>query len=65
MQSTFPAAHIQPADFRPHKPGSQVAQTVGRNPNPPAQRLAAPEVATTIPYVGESPAGFDPATGRR
>lgn len=62
MRSAYPAAHIRPADFRPHKPGGQVTQTVGVNPDPPATRSASPDMATTIPYMGESPTGFDPAT---
>jgi hypothetical protein len=55
----------RPADFYPHKQGqapTQVTQTAGTNPNAPAVRQAAPEVATSVPYEGGSPTGYDPYT---
>ena len=61
VQSAYPAAAVRPADFRPHKAG-QVTRTAGVNPDPPASRQATADWATTIPYAGGSPTGFDPAT---
>jgi hypothetical protein len=57
-----PGAATRPADFYPHKQGQQVTETVGMNPDPPAVRQAAPEIATSQPYTGGSPTGFDPYT---
>ena len=51
--------------FRPHHPKPSVTPTtatVGMNPDAPAKRQAAPEVAKPVPYIGESPTGFSPAT---
>lgn len=47
--------------FRPHQP-VQVTQTAGTNPNAPAGRQSAPSIAETVPYVGDSPTGYDPYT---
>ena len=49
IRSTYPAAAVRPADFRPHRPGAQVTRTAGANPNPPATQQAAPDVATGEP----------------
>lgn len=61
VQSTYQGAQISAAQFRPHA-DPQVTQTVGVNPDPPAQRQAAPDVAQTVPYVGESQTGYNPYT---
>ncbi len=61
VQSSFPAAAIRPADFRPDKRG-QVTQTAGVNPDPPAVQQAAPQAADSVPYAGDSPTGYDPYT---
>jgi len=55
-----PAQNLDPR-FRPHHP-VQLTQTAGANPNPPADRQAAPDISPTIPYEGDSPTGYDPYT---
>jgi hypothetical protein len=61
VQSHYRAAQVRPAAFRPHA-DAQVTETVGVNPDPPAQRQAAPEISPTIPYSEDSPTGYDPYT---
>jgi hypothetical protein len=53
-----PPLHGTPA-CAPYQP-SQVTQTVGTNPNPPAERQASVPADTTIPVVVGSPTGFTP-----
>ena len=43
--STYQAAQIGPAQFRPHQAGSVVTQTAGVNPNAPADRQATPGIS--------------------
>lgn len=43
--------------------GPVVTATVGLNPDPPANRQAAPDISPTVPYMGGSPTGYDPYTG--
>ena len=62
VTSTYAAAQIQPATFRPHQPGPVLTQTVGLNPDPPADHQAAPDISPTVPYLGGSPTGYDPYT---
>jgi hypothetical protein len=57
--STYQGAQISPAQHRPNA-DAQVTQTPGTYPNAPADRQAAPQVSDTIPYVGESPMGYQP-----
>lgn len=38
----------------------QTPQTVGGNPDAPADRQASPKAATGIPYTAGSPTGFSP-----
>ena len=61
--STYGAAQISPTSaFRPHAQGGVVTETVGVNPDPPANRQAAPDISPTVPYSGDSPTGYDPYT---
>jgi hypothetical protein len=60
--SAYGAAQISPAEFRPHAPGGVITQTAGVNPDPPADRQAAPDISPTVPYTGDSPTGYDPYT---
>lgn len=63
IKSSAPAAQIRPAPMRPHHPGtSQATQTVGVNPDPPAERQTSGDVAKAPPYVGQSPTGYEPIT---
>lgn len=41
----------------------QATQTVGTNPNPPAQRQASVQNVSGVPYVAGSPTGFSPYMG--
>jgi hypothetical protein len=62
VTSAYQGAQIQPTGaFHPHQP-AQVTQTVGQNPDPPANRQAAPDISPTVPYLGDSPTGYDPYT---
>jgi hypothetical protein len=63
VNSAFKGAQIsRTGGFTPHQP-AQVTQTVGMSPDPPANHQAAQDISPTIPYIGGSPTGFDPATG--
>ena len=62
VQSTYQGAQISPANFKPHA-DPQVTQTVGMNPDPPAVRQASPDVSQSVPYMGESPTGYNLFTG--
>jgi len=63
VQSGYGATQVRPATFHPHAHDqAQVSQTVGVNPDPPAERQAAPEISPAVPYMGGSPTGYDPAT---
>jgi hypothetical protein len=61
VKSHYGAAQVRPVSFRLHT-DVQVIETVGVNPDPPAQRQAAPEISPTIPYSEDSPTGYDPYT---
>lgn len=62
ITSTYQSAQITPATFRPHAPGGVITETVGVNPDPPANRQVAPDISPTVPYEGDSPTGYDPYT---
>jgi hypothetical protein len=62
VQSHYQGAQISPAAFKPHA-GKQVTKTVGMNPDPTANRQASPEVSQSVPYMGESPTGYNPYAG--
>lgn len=51
VQSTYQGAQISAVTFRPHAE-AQITETVGMNPDPPAQRQSSPDVAQSVPYVG-------------
>ena len=53
-----PVPHHYPgASFRPHQ-DAQVTQTVGVNPDAPAQRSASPDVDTSTPITAGNPLAF-------
>jgi hypothetical protein len=55
-----PTAQIKPTTaYTPHQP-AQVTQTVGVNPDPPAERQASVPADTSLPVVVGSPTGFTP-----
>jgi hypothetical protein len=62
VSSAYAAAQVSPASYRPHSPGGVLTETVGVNPDPPADRQAATDISPTIPYAGGSPTGYDPYT---
>jgi hypothetical protein len=62
VKSTYQGSQISPAQFRPHA-DAQITETVDMNPDPPAQRQASPDLAQSVPCVGESPTGYNPYTG--
>lgn len=60
ISSTVASAQIRPTDaFTPHQ-DAQITQTVGVNPNPPAQHSASVPADTTLPLTAGSPTGFSP-----
>lgn len=60
ITSAYGAAQIRPTDaFTPHQ-DAQVTQTVGVNPDPPAQRSASVPADTSLPLTAGSPTGFTP-----
>lgn len=60
IQSVVPSARIRPTDnFTPHQ-DAQVTQTVGVNPDPPAQRSRSVPADTSLPLEAGSPTGFTP-----
>lgn len=60
VTSCVPTARIQPtAAFTPHQP-AQVTQTVGVNPDPPAEQQQSVPADTSTPVVVGSPTGFTP-----
>jgi hypothetical protein len=62
VQSHYQGAQISPGQFKPHA-DKQITTTVGMNPDPPADRQSSPDVAQSVPYMGESPTGYNPYTG--
>ena len=61
VQSTYQGSQISPGSFKPHA-DKQVTQTVGMNPDPPANRQASVDASQSVPYMGESPTGYNPFT---
>lgn len=60
ITSAYAAAQIRPTDsFTPCR-DAQVTQTVGVNPDPPAQRSASVPADTSLPLEAGSPTGFTP-----
>ena len=62
VQSHYQGAQTSPGHFKPHS-DMEVTQTVGMNPDRSAVRQASPDVSQSVPYMGESPTGYNPFTG--
>ena len=60
VPSHYSAAQIRPTSrFTPDQ-DAQVTETVGVNPDPPAQRSRSVPADTSLPLTAGSPTGFSP-----